>query len=163
MAKQAKKISKWADNIFVKIPVTNTKREFTGTIISELSDLGVKLNITAVMTVRQVKIICEKLNPEMESIISVFAGRIADTGVDPIKIIEDSLIIKNKLDKINLLWASPREIYNLIQANDIGCDIITMTPDLWKKIKIIGTNLEDYSLATVQMFYEDGLKSGLSI
>ena len=163
MVNQAKKISKWAENIFVKIPVTNTKKEFTGSVISELANSGVKLNITAIMSVEQVKLVCEKLNRSIESIISVFAGRIADAGVDPVGIMAESLKVTKSLENAKLLWASPREIYNLIQANEIGCDIITMTPDLWKKMKIIGTNLEDYSLATVKMFYEDGLKSGLSI
>jgi len=163
MVVQAKKISKWAENIYVKIPITNTKREFTGQVISELSNSGVKLNVTAIMTVEQVKLVCEKLNQNIESIISVFAGRIADTGVDPVRIMTESLMITNSHEKVKLLWASPREIYNLIQANKIGCDIITMTPDLWEKMEIIGTNLEDYSLATVKMFFEDGVKSSLSI
>lgn len=163
MVKQAKKISNWAENIYVKIPISNTKNEFTGKVISELVNSGIKLNITAIMTVGQVKKVCEILNPNIESIISIFAGRIADAGVDPVEIIRESLIVTSSIEKAKLLWASPREIFNLIQANEIGCDIITMTPDLWKKLEIIGTNLEEYSLLTVKMFYEDGLKSGLSI
>lgn len=163
MLKQAITISKWAENIFVKIPITNTKKEFTTKIISELANLGVKLNITALMTVEQVKIVCENINRDCELIVSVFAGRIADSGVDPVGIMTKSLKIMRDLENAKLLWASPREIYNLVQANKIGCDIITMTPDLWEKMKIIGTNLDDYSLSTVKMFYEDGLKSGLSI
>ena len=163
MYNQAKKIASWGNNVYVKIPVTNTKGISTGSLISKLADEGVSLNVTALMTVNQVKEVCSNLRSEVPSVVSVFAGRVADAGLDPIPVMSESLKITNKLDKCELLWASPREILNLIQAESVGCQIITMTPDLWKKMDNLGINLDDFSLATVKMFYDDAVKSNLKI
>ncbi len=163
MYEQAKKIYTWGKNVYVKIPVTNTKGISTGSLISKLADEGVSLNVTALMTVNQVKEVCSNLRSEVPSVVSVFAGRIADAGIDPIPVMSESLKITNNLDKCELLWASPREILNLIQAESVGCQIITMTPDLWKKMDNLGINLDDFSLATVKMFYDDAVKSNLKI
>jgi transaldolase len=163
MYEQAKKIYTWGENVYVKIPVTNTKGISTGSLISKLADEGVSLNVTALMTINQVEEVCSNLRSEVPSVVSVFAGRIADAGIDPIPVMSESLKITNKLDKCELLWASPREILNLIQAESVGCQIITMTPDLWKKMDNLGINLDDFSLATVKMFYDDAVKSNLKI
>lgn len=163
MYEQAKKIYTWGENVYVKIPVTNTKGLSTGSLISKLTQEGVSLNVTALMTVSQVKEVCSNLRSEVPSVVSVFAGRIADAGIDPIPVMNESLKITNKLDKCELLWASPREILNLIQAESVGCQIITMTPDLWKKMDNLGLKLDDISLATVKMFFDDAVKSNLKI
>lgn len=160
---QAKKIHSWGENIYVKIPVTNTKGVSTAPIISKLSEEGVPLNVTALMTINQVDVVCKNLKSEVPSVVSVFAGRIADAGVDPVPLMKNALEITSQLKKCELLWASPREILNLIQAEETGCQIITMTPDLWKKINNLGIKLEDFSLATVKMFYDDAIKSNLKI
>ena len=127
------------------------------------SDEGVKLNITAIMTVAQVKNIMKYLNDEVESIISVFAGRIADTGIDPILTMKESLEIMANNKKSELLWASPREILNIYQANELGCHVITVTPDLLKKLDLYNKDLEEYSIETVKMFYNDALQSNYKI
>ena len=163
MYQQAKKIYSWGENIYVKIPVTNTKGISTGSLISKLAKEGVALNVTAIMTIRQVSEVCSKLRSDVPSVVSVFAGRIADAGIDPIPVMSESLEFTNELEKCELLWASPREILNLIQAESVGCQIITMTPDLWKKIDNLGINLDDFSLATVKMFYDDAVKANLKI
>jgi transaldolase len=163
MYEQAKKIYSWGENIYVKIPVTNTKGISTTPLISKLANEGVALNVTAIMTIKQVKEVCANLVSDVPSVVSVFAGRIADTGIDPIPVMKESLETVSQLKKCELLWASPREILNLIQAESIGCHIITMTTDLWNKIENIGISLEEFSLATVKMFYDDAVKSKLSI
>ena len=163
MYEQAKKINTWGENIYVKIPVTNTKGVSTGTLISTLAIEGVALNVTAIMTIKQVDAICSYLRSDVPSVVSVFAGRIADAGIDPVPVMSESLVITSRLEKCELLWASPREILNLIQAEKVGCQIITMTSDLWKKIDNLGIKLEDFSLATVKMFYNDAIKSNLKI
>ena len=163
MYEQAKKINTWGENIYVKIPVTNTKGVSTGTLISTLAKEGVALNVTAIMTIKQVDAICSYLRSDVPSVVSVFAGRIADAGIDPVPVMSESLVITSRLEKCELLWASPREILNLIQAEKVGCQIITMTSDLWKKIDNLGIKLEDFSLATVKMFYIDAIKSNLKI
>lgn len=163
MYDQAKKIHSWGDNVYVKIPVTNTKGISTTPLISKLAKEGVALNVTAVMTIKQVKEVCANLDSEVPSVVSIFAGRIADTGIDPIPLMKESLEIVSQLKRSELLWASPREILNLIQAESIGCHIITMTTELWNKIDNIGSNLEEFSLATVKMFYDDAIKSKLRI
>ena len=163
MYEQAKKINTWGENIYVKIPVTNTKGVSTGTLISTLAIEGVALNVTAIMTIKQVDEVCSYLRSDVPSVVSVFAGRIADAGIDPVPVMSESLVITSKLEKCELLWASPREILNLIQAEKVGCQIITMTSDLWKKIDNLGIKLEDFSLATVKMFYIDAIKSNLKI
>jgi transaldolase len=163
MTEQARMISAWGTNVYVKIPVTNTARVSTNEIISELSSEGIKLNITALMTVAQVKGVAESLTSGVPSVVSVFAGRIADTGVDPIPImVEAKQVLESKRDA-ELLWASPREVLNLVQAEKMGCDIITMTSELWKKIPGLGKDLSDYSLETVKMFFDDAVASKYSI
>ena len=163
MARQAIKIADWGNNIFVKIPITNTKSESCLNIIKKLSHLGIKLNITAIMTEEQIKNTCKALSPNVASIISVFAGRIADTGIDPMKIISKSKkYIKNK-KKHQILWASTREIFNIYQAIKCGCTIITITHELLNKLNLIGKNLNKYSAETVKGFYTDAKKSGFNI
>lgn len=163
MKRQALILADLASNVYVKIPITNTQREPSYTLIKELSDKGVKLNVTAVFTINQIDNIYKSLNPKVQSVVSIFGGRIADTGVNP----EKSIIhaIKNRPSSmIEVLWASPREVYNIYQADDIGCDIITVTPDLIKKFNELGgKNLEEYSLETVKMFYNDACRAGFKL
>jgi transaldolase len=165
MEEQAEKISKWgAENVYVKIPITNTKGISTGPIIKNLSDKGVHVNVTAIFTKEQIDIAIDSLSSDVESIISIFAGRIANTGINPVPMIKyakDSVKSKSKLSKI--LWASTRESYNIIEADNCGCDIITLTSDLVDSMALFGKNLEEYSLETVQMFYDDALKSNFKI
>jgi transaldolase len=163
MAVQARKIASWGGNVNVKIPVTNTKGVMTTPLIRELASEGIVLNITAIMTVQQVEHVAEALSPDVSAIVSVFAGRIADTGVDPIPIMKDSLATLKSKPKAELLWASPREILNVFQADEIGTHIITATPDILNKLKLFGTDLADYSLDTVKMFYNDALAAGFTI
>ena len=160
---QAKKIYSWGENVYVKIPVTNTKGISTNPIISKLTNEGIKVNVTALFTVKQVKDVCDHLNSNVPSVVSVFAGRIADSGIDPIPLMEEALQITKSVSKCELLWASPREILNLIQAENIGCDIITMTPELWKKIDHLDKDLDHFSIETVEMFYRDAINSNLKI
>jgi len=155
MEKQARIIATWGENVFVKIPVTNTRKEPAYALIQQLADAGIKLNITAVMPLEQVAAIIPTLKNSPESYISVFAGRIADTGVDPVPFMAQAVEMLRPYPNIKLLWASPRELLNIFQADEIGCDIITVTHDVLKKLSLVGKNLEDYSLETVEMFYND--------
>jgi transaldolase len=163
MLAQAKVIASWGSNVNVKIPVTSTRGEFTGPIIRELSSSGVQLNITAVFTPEQVEIIADNLSCDTPAIVSVFAGRIADTGLDPIPIMSDCLGILKHLPKAELLWASPREFLNIIQADEIGCHIITATPNVLDKLKLLEKDLTEFSLETVRMFYDDAQTAGYTI
>lgn len=163
MEAQALEIKSWGPNINVKIPVTNTKRVFAGPLIHRLSKAGVALNITAVMTVDQVRAITEHLVPETPAIISVFAGRIADTGVDPVPVMRQALTITQTRPKAELLWASPRELLNIVQADEVGCHIITATNDILNKLPLLGKDHGDYSLDTVEMFHRDAKAAGYSI
>ena len=163
MEKQAMKITSWADNVYVKIPVTNTKKESSKELIKRLVEKEVKLNITAIMTLDQVKTVLSVLDNKVPSIISVFAGRIADTGKDPISLMKECLTEMKINPKSELLWASPRELLNIIQADQIGCHIITATKDIIKKLKLANYDLEDYSLDTVKMFYKDAVEAGFKI
>jgi transaldolase len=163
MKKQGEKIASWGDNVFVKIPVTNTQGESTKPVISFLTKIGVKVNVTALMTTNQVENILDALNPDVESYISVFAGRIADTGRNPVPIMEKSIQILSQNKNAELIWASPRELLNIFQADEIGCHIITATNDILQKLNLQGKNLEEYSLETVQMFHRDAQISGFSI
>jgi transaldolase len=163
MEKQARLIASWGSNVMVKIPVTNTKGVFTGPLIKTLSNDGIPLNITAILTLEQVKQITKFLCKDTPAIISVFAGRIADTGKDPIPMMKKCLSALNKHPKAELLWASPRELLNVIQANDIGCHIITATNDILKKLNLLGKDLTEYSLETVKMFYDDASKAGFTL
>lgn len=163
MEKQAHKLAQLADNVYVKIPVTNTRRESAAPLIKKLSSAGLKLNVTAILSIAQVREVAAALNPDVPAIVSVFAGRIADSGRDPLPIMKESLEILKPLPKAELLWASPREALNIIQAEQMGCHIITVTPDLLAKTKNFGKDLEDFSLETVKMFYNDAVKSGFRI
>ena len=163
MKRQAIEIANWAPNVNVKIPITNSIGVSTVPLINELSKSRIKLNITAVLTIEQVAEVVEVLDPEVPSYVSVFAGRIADTGVDPIPVMEKSLEIMKEKPKSELIWASPRELLNLVQANEIGCHVITATSDILKKLDLIGKDLNQYSLETVQMFRNDALSSGYLI
>lgn len=163
MVKQAENIAAWGENVYVKIPVTNTRRESTAGVVRELSAGGVQLNVTALMTIAQVEEICEALAPETASVVSVFAGRIADAGQDPVPIMKQAREILEARPLAELLWASPREVLNVIQADQCGCHIITMTTDLWTKLGNVGKDLDDYSLETVQMFHDDAKQAGYSL
>ena len=163
MEKQAMKITSWADNVYVKIPVTNTKKESSKELIKRLVEKKVKLNITAIMTLDQVKTVLSVLDNKVPSIISVFAGRIADTGKDPVPLMKECLTEMKINPKSELLWASPRELLNIIQADQIGCHIITATKDIINKLKLANYDLEDYSLDTVKMFYKDAVDAGFKI
>lgn len=163
MERQALTINSWADNVYVKIPVTNTKSESSAPLISLLAGRGVKLNVTAILTTGQVREVAQALRREVPSIVSVFAGRIADTGRDPVPAMREALDILAPLPKAKLLWASSRELLNVIQADAIGCHIITVTPEILKKLSMAGKDLTELSLDTVKMFYEDARKAGYTL
>lgn len=163
MQKQASEIKSWGDNVFVKIPIMNTKGEPAYDLINNLSQDGTKLNVTAVMTLEQVQAANDALAGGADSIVSVFAGRIADTGVDPVEHMKKALDIIKANKNIELLWASPRELLNIIQANDIGCHIITATNDILNKLKNLNKDLLQFSQETVKMFYDDAQSAGFKI
>ncbi len=161
--KQAKKISEWGENVYVKIPITDTKGNGNYEIIKTLSDQAIKLNITAVFTIKQVMLLEKSLNTNTPSVVSIFAGRIADTGIDPTEIMSESVNILSNNQNAELLWASSREVLNIYQAEQIGCDIITVTNDLISKLDLKHKDLEEYSRETVQMFFDDANKAGYSL
>ena len=163
MERQAREIRGWGDNVYVKIPVMNTQRKPSYELIRTLSRAGVKLNVTAVMTVEQVRAIAEALRDGAPSVVSVFAGRIADTGVDPVPVMKECLSVLRGLPDAELLWASPREVLNVYQAAAVGCQIITATNDLIKKLELRDKDLTDFSLETVKMFYDDARAAGYSL
>jgi transaldolase len=165
MEVQAKKINKFSDSIYVKIPILNTKGDSTVDLVSKLTAQKIKVNVTAMMSFDQAKDVIDNVNPGNEIILSIFAGRVADTGRDPEQTIKKTkdYIIKNKKQKIKILWASVREIFNLFQAERSGADIITLTPEILEKIKLRNKDLHEYSIETAKMFYEDGLKNSLNI
>jgi transaldolase len=163
MERQARKIAAWGENVYVKIPVTNTKSISSVNVIRNLSRSGIKLNVTAMMTVNQVREVTQAIAGGTRSCISIFAGRIADTGRDPVVIMTEALSILKNYPNIELIWASPRELLNVFQANEIGCHIITVTNDILKKLHLVGKNLDDFSLETVLMFYEDARKAGYTL
>ena len=160
MVRQARLIASWGSNVYVKIPITNTGGEPTKGIIRSLSGEGIRLNVTAITTLDQVASVTESLSEATPAIVSVFAGRIADTGLDPVPIMQEALQILRARPRAELLWASPREVLNVVQADAIGCHIITITNDLLKKIPILGTDLADMSLQTVKMFHDDAKAAG---
>ena len=159
MKTQGEKIASWAENVYVKIPVTNSLGQSTCAVVEHLSDKGIKVNVTAVMLEDQVTEIIKVLNPSVPSYVSLFAGRIADTGRDPVPIVRNCVKIISQNSNSELIWASPRELLNIFQANDVGCQIITATTDLLNKLNLVGRNLKEYSLDTVNMFFEDAKKS----
>ena len=163
MEKQALEIASWGDNVYVKLPITNTKGEPIYNLISKLANKKVKLNVTAIMTLEQVKNVVNNLNPSVPSYVSVFAGRIADTGRDPLPLMIDSVNALKANPLAELIWASPRELFNIFQADQIGCQVITVTNDVLKKLDLVGKDLNDYSLDTVKMFYNDAKSAGFSI
>lgn len=163
MERQAKKINEWGDNVYVKIPVTNTKGVATAPIIESLSKDGVKLNVTAVFTDAQVEWITEALSPDTPSVISVFAGRIANTGRDPMPYMRRAVETAKKNPKAEVLWASPREALNIVQAQECGCHIITATPSIIGQVKNFEKDLGQFSLETVQMFYDDASSAGYTL
>lgn len=159
MYRQALKIASWGENVFVKIPITNSQGISTNKLVAKLVKDGVKVNITAVMTLEQVKLISLSLVPEVPNYVSIFAGRIADTGVDPIDIMKKSLELLRPIKSTELIWASPRELLNIFQASEIKCHVITATTDILKKLNLVGYDLNKYSLDTVRMFYNDAVES----
>jgi transaldolase len=163
MERQARIIASWAENVYVKIPVTNTRRESALTLVHRLSHSGVKLNVTALMTLSQVRETARALAGGAPSSVSIFAGRIADTGCDPVPMMALAMEILQAAGGIELIWASPRELLNIVQANQIGCDIITVTSDILQKIDLLGRDLGEFSLDTVKMFYSDARKSGFTL
>lgn len=163
METQALEIASWGKNVNVKIPVTNTKREFSGPLVERLSRAGVMVNVTAVMTVEQVERITERLDPKTPAIISVFAGRIADTGRDPMPIMKKSVQVMKARPKAELIWASPRELLNVFQAEWVGCHVITATHDVLAKLALVGKDLDAFSLDTVKMFRQDAVAAGYTI
>jgi len=163
MEKQALKISSWGDNVYVKIPVTNSKREPAYDLVESLSKRGVKLNVTALMTNTQVREVVARLHPDVPAYVSVFAGRVADTGRDPVPQMSAAVELLKVAPKAELIWASPRELLNIFQADAVGCHIITVTNDVLKKLDLVGKDLNDYSLETVQMFYNDATSAGFNI
>jgi len=163
MERQARKIATWGEHVYVKIPVTNTRAESSGPLIGRLTRAGVKVNVTALMTPAQVRDVCSRLTPGVPSCVSVFAGRVADTGRDPLPIMRESLAALSAVAGAQLIWASPREFLNIFQADDIGCHIITVTSDLLKKIPLAGKSLDAFSLETVQMFHRDAQAAGFRV
>jgi transaldolase len=163
IVRQARLIASWADNVYVKVPVTTTDGTSTNPMITELSGEGVKLNVTALMTPRQVESVVSALEPDVPAIISVFAGRVADTGRDPVPLMCECVDLLAQHESIELIWASPRELLNIFQADAIGCDIITVTTDLLNKLELVGKDLDTFSLETVQMFYRDATIAGFQL
>lgn len=163
MEAQAHEINSWGANVNVKIPITNTKGETTAALVGRLSAQGVVCNITAMFTLGQLQEIVEALDPSTPAILSVFAGRIADTGVDPVPHMRAAVAIAKAKPKAELLWASPRELLNIFQADEVGCHIITVTHDVLKKLAGVGKDLSTFSLETVAMFYKDAQAAGYTI
>lgn len=159
MEHQALEIAGWADNVYVKIPITNTKRQTSRALVKRLSDRQVKLNVTAIMTLAQLEDVMTALNPATASYLSIFAGRIADTGIDPLPLMRKAVEMLKVNVNAELVWASSREIFNIFQANAIGCQVITVTNDILNKLSLIGYDLTEYSLDTVKMFYDDARKA----
>jgi transaldolase len=163
MERQALEMAGWADNVYVKIPVTNTKGENCRALVKRLADRQVKLNVTAIMTLAQLEEVMVALSPTTPSYLSVFAGRIADTGIDPLPLMQKAVEMLKAISKAELVWASSREIFNIFQANAIGCQVITVTNDILNKLSLIGYDLTEYSLDTVKMFYDDARRAGFSL
>lgn len=163
MERQANEIASWGENVYVKLPITNTQGQSCCQLAHKLSHAGIKINLTAIMTLQQVRESVMALSQEVPSYISVFAGRIADTGVDPLPIMSASIELLKLSPKAELIWASPRELLNIFQADEIGCHIITVTNDILKKLNLVGYSLESYSLDTVKMFYQDAKNAGYEI
>lgn len=163
MERQARQIASWGENIYVKIPVMNTRREPAYDLVRRLSQSGVKLNVTALLSLTQVRDVANALSGGAPSCVSVFAGRIADTGHDPVPLMAAAVEILRVAPAAELIWASPRELLNIFHADMAGCHIITVTHDILKKVSLVGRNLEEYSLETVQMFFNDAVEAGFAL
>ena len=163
MARQARKIAKWGKNIRVKIPITNTRRESSVTLCERLTQEGIPLNVTAIFTLEQVQAVVEAVRGGAPAYVSVFAGRIADTGVDPVPLMAEAVLRLAPAPNTELIWASPRELLNIFQADAIGCHIITVTNDILQKLSLVGKDLSEYSLETVKMFHNDGSGAGFAL
>ena len=163
MERQAREIASWGENVYVKIPVTNTRRESACALIRRLSGSGVKVNVTAILSLDQVRNVTAAVASGAPSCISVFAGRVADTGCDPVPLMTAAVEILRVAPLAELIWASPREVLNIFQADAIGCHIITVTPDILKKLSLVGYDLGEYSLDTVKMFYNDAAQAGFAL
>jgi transaldolase len=163
MERQAREIAAWGENVYVKIPVTNTRREPSLDLIRRLARAGVQLNVTAMLTLDQVRDVCGALEGGAPSFVSVFAGRIADTGCDPVPMMQASMEIVRMYPNVKLIWASPRELLNIVQADAIGCHVITVSHDILTKLPLIGKDLREYSLETVVMFHQDAVRSGFAL
>ncbi len=163
MERQALEIASWGKNVYVKIPVTNTRREFSGPLVRELSENGVQVNVTALMTNQQVNEVLKSLSKNTPSFLSVFAGRIADTGRDPVPIMKEAVMSMRSHPQAELIWASPRELLNIFQADAIGCHVITATADVISKLALVGKDLDQFSLETVQMFHRDAMTAQFTI
>lgn len=163
MERQAREIASWGDLVYVKVPVTNTRREPACDLVRKLSRSGVKLNVTAVLTLDQVRACAAALAGGAPAFVSVFAGRIADTGCDPVPLMATAAAILRSAPNAELIWASPRELLNIFHAEAAGCHIITVSPDILKKLSLVGRDLGDYSLHTVKMFYDDASRAGFTL
>jgi transaldolase len=163
MERQAMEIASWGKNVYVKIPVTNTKQETCYSLVRKLASQKVKLNVTAIMTLAQVNDVTASLDPNVPSYVSVFAGRIADTGRDPVPMMASAVEILKAVPEAELIWASPRELLNIFQADEIGCHVITVTNDILKKLTFVGKDLKEFSLDTVKMFYNDAVGAGFRL
>ena len=163
MERQAMEIASWGTNVYVKIPVTNTQRETCYALAKKLSAQKVKLNVTAIMSLSQVRDVVAALNPAVAAYVSVFAGRVADTGRDPVPMMAAAVELLKPAPALELIRASPRELLNIFQADAIGCQVITVTNDILKKLSLVGYDLDDYSLDTVKMFYNDAVAAGFKL
>jgi transaldolase len=163
MERQAREISSWAPNVYVKIPITNTRGETATRLVQRLSRSGVKVNVTALLSLRQVRDVASALSGGAPACVSVFAGRVADTGCDPLPLMACAVRVLQSAPNAELIWASPRELLNVFHADAVGCHIITATQDILKKLSLVGRDLEDYSLETVQMFYNDAAQAGFAL
>jgi transaldolase len=163
MERQAMEIASWGENVYVKIPITNTKQKTCYALVEKLGAQRVKVNVTAIMTLAQVRNVVAALNPSVPSYVSVFAGRIADTGRDPVPLMAAAVEMLKVAPAAELIWASPRELLNIFQADDIGCQVITVTNDILKKLSLLGYDLDEYSLDTVKMFYSDAVSAGFKL
>jgi transaldolase len=163
MERQAREIASWGEHVYVKIPVTNTRRDSACTLVRRLTQSGVKVNVTALLSLEQVGDVADALTGGAPACVSVFAGRVADTGVDPVPMMATAVDMLRRAPEAELIWASPRELLNIFQADAIGCHIITVTNDILKKLSLVGRSLEEYSLDTVKMFYSDAAQAGFTI
>jgi len=163
MERQSMEIASWGENVYVKIPITNTKQEPCYELVKRLVANKVKVNVTALMSLEQVRNVVASLEPHIPSYVSVFAGRIADTGYDPLPMMEKAVDLLKAAPAAELIWASPRELLNIFQADDIGCHVITVTNDILKKLALVGYDLDEYSLDTVKMFYKDAVDAGFKL